>query len=179
MVPILKVFRSYRTWNIYHTISEPDGVLETIVLAILEHWQAVHEFPDRTGHDLVVVGLLEEVELCFLVLQDNSREPVIREGVLWFGKEVDAIYILEELDVFGCYLALAGNILVEVLQLSATEGCIDVWHTVVVANVIVTELPTMRNLCLSGDVLCVLALLLVIEEKHTATTSGDGLVAIE
>ena len=83
------------------------------------------------------------------------------------------------LDVFSSYLALASYIFVEVLQLSATKGCIDVRHTVVETDVVVTELPTMRNLGLSGDVFCVAPELFVHEKHHTAPTGGDGLVAVE
>lgn len=51
--------------------------------------------------------------------------------------------------------------------------------TVVETDVIVTKLPPMRNLGLCGNVLCVSSEFLVHEEHHTATTSGDSLVAIE
>ena len=114
-----------------------------------------------------------------LILEHYGREPIIREGILRFCEEVDAIYVLKVLDVFSSYLALASYTFVEILQLSATKGCIDVRHTVVETDVVVTELPTMRDLGLSGDMFCVGPELFVHEEHHTAPTGSDGLVAVE
>ena len=42
-----------------------------------------------------------------------------------------------------------------------------------------TELPTVRNLGLGGDMLGVCTKLFIIEQQHTASTCSDGLVAIK
>ena len=67
---LLKIIQTNRTWNIHNSIRKPDGILQTIVLAVLEHWQAIHELPDRTSHDAIVIGLLEEVKLGLLIFED-------------------------------------------------------------------------------------------------------------
>jgi len=53
---------------IYDSICKPDGVIETIVLTALKHEKVVHEFPNGTNHDTVVICFLQKLQL--LPVQD-------------------------------------------------------------------------------------------------------------
>ena len=139
----------------------------------------IHQLPNWTSHYTIIICLGKEVNLCLLIFQDNSIEPIVGDCIWRIYEELDIWYILEVLLIFSSNLTLACYILVNVLQLGASHSSIDIWHTIVVTYMVVTELPTMWNLCLCGDMLCVCTQLLIIEEHHTAATSSDGLVTIE
>ena len=59
--------QAYTARNIYHPICKPDGILQSIILTLLEHGKTIHQLPYGTGHHTIVVGLGKEVYLFFLV----------------------------------------------------------------------------------------------------------------
>ena len=65
------------------------------------------------------------------------------------------------------------------LHLCAAQRCINVGHPIVVADMVVYKLPTVRYLGLGGDMFGQFAQFFIVEQEHTAATRGDGLVAVE
>ena len=175
----LKIIQTNRAWDIHYSIRKPNGILQTIVLTFLEHRQTIHQLPNWTSHYTIIICLSKEVNLCLLIFQDNSIEPIVGNCIWRIYEEPDIWYILEVLLIFSSDLTLACNILVYILQLSTSHCSIDVWHTIVEANMVMAELPAMWNLRLGSNMLGISCQLLIIEEHHTAATSSDGLVTIE
>lgn len=77
--------------DVHNPIFQPQGVLESVVLAMLEHFEFSHHSPDRAGHQSPVVCVLEETVAFLAAVQNDGIEPVIRRGAVRLGDERDTL----------------------------------------------------------------------------------------
>ena len=75
--------------------------------------------------------------------------------------------------------ALFGEKHRKLLELSATQGCIEVRHSIVVADLVVAILPSMRQFRRGGDVLGAPGELRIVGDDGASPAGGNGLVAVE
>src|SRR5216683_1462073 len=76
-------------------------------------------------------------------------------------------------------LTLGINELRQLFELRAAMSGVDVWHSVVVTNVIVRERPSVRHSCGCCEVLRPLRQCRVVREDGAAAASSHRLIPIE
>lgn len=59
--------KSYRAGEVDDAVGEPFCGGKVAAFRSGEHRQTVHQLPDRTGHHPVVIGLGQELDLCFVI----------------------------------------------------------------------------------------------------------------
>ena len=112
----------------------------------------------------MIVSLLKEILLGLVIFQNHRVQPIVRETMFGLGKELNIFNMLKELSIGSSSRTFVGNVFIQMLQLCTSECSINIRHTVIIADMVVTELPTMRYLSLGCEVFGQCGQLLIIEQ---------------
>jgi len=52
------IFNDHTTWDIHHPVLQPLRIRQIPAVASPVHIQLIRKYPNRTGHDSVVIGIL-------------------------------------------------------------------------------------------------------------------------